>query len=72
VTACAGGGAEAGAWARFAAHWDDLAPDPYAAATTGTRRMRRYGTFRLTRDGRLSPRSHDAFVRPESGNPICM
>ena len=33
-------GAGAGAWDRFAAHWDELVPDGYAAAL-GTRRLRR-------------------------------
>ena len=30
-------------WARFASHWDELAPDSYAAEL-GTRRLRRYGS----------------------------
>jgi hypothetical protein len=43
-------GADDAAWRRFAAHWDDLAPDPYAART-GTQRRRRYGRFTVGRGG---------------------
>ncbi|MGK5642918.1 2OG-Fe dioxygenase family protein [Streptomyces sp. URMC 126] len=56
-------------WARFAAHWEDLGPDPYAAET-GTLRMRRYGHLLLSRDGRLTPQPHDAFVQPENTNQL--
>ncbi|GAA4893805.1 2OG-Fe dioxygenase family protein [Streptomyces coeruleoprunus] len=56
--------------ARFAAHWEKLAPDPYAARN-GTRRLRRYGSFTLSpADGRLAPLPHGAFVQPEDTNPL--
>jgi hypothetical protein len=67
VSACVG--TDPDGWARFAAHWDDLVPDPYAAGS-GTRRLRRYGSFSLTRQGRLTPLPHDAFVQPEASNPM--
>lgn len=61
-------GADDAGWARFARHWDELAPDPYAAEL-GTRRLRRYGHFRFC-DGRFEPMSHDAFVQPQNSNPL--
>ncbi|MGK5543755.1 2OG-Fe dioxygenase family protein [Streptomyces sp. URMC 127] len=67
VSACLGAGAAD--WARFAAHWDDLVADPYAAEN-GTCRLRRYGIFTLARDGRLTARPNDAFVQPEASNPM--
>ncbi|MFF9867399.1 2OG-Fe dioxygenase family protein [Streptomyces sp. NPDC013953] len=67
VSACVGTGRDG--WARFAAHWDDLVADPYAAEN-GTRRLRRYGSFALTREGRLTPLPHDAFVQPGASNPM--
>jgi hypothetical protein len=56
-------------WARFAAHWEDLRPDKYAAAS-GTCRMRRYGQFVLARDGarRLLPPA--AFRQPTNTNRL--
>ncbi|MBB1259962.1 2OG-Fe dioxygenase family protein [Streptomyces sp. OF8] len=67
VLACLGvGGAE---WERFAAHWDDLVVDRYAAAR-GTRRLRRYGKFVLTGAGELRPRSHGTFVQPDDTNRL--
>ncbi|MFF8842166.1 2OG-Fe dioxygenase family protein [Streptomyces sp. NPDC015127] len=57
-------------WAAFAAHWDDLVEDPYAAQR-GTRRLRRYGHFALepaTGGIRLLP--HETFVQPEHTNPL--
>ncbi|MFF8289898.1 2OG-Fe dioxygenase family protein [Streptomyces sp. NPDC016309] len=56
-------------WAAFAAHWEDLVPDAYAAER-GTRRLRRYGHFSLSRTGELTPRPHDTFVQPEDSNPL--
>ncbi|MBB1246787.1 2OG-Fe dioxygenase family protein, partial [Streptomyces durbertensis] len=50
-------------------HWDDLVVDRYAAAG-GTRRLRRYGTFTLTGDAELRPRSHGTFVQPDDTNPL--
>jgi hypothetical protein len=55
-------------WERFGSHWDELAPDPYAAEL-GTRRLRRYGHFRFA-DGVATPMPHDAFVQPEDSNPL--
>ncbi|MFC6065519.1 2OG-Fe dioxygenase family protein [Streptomyces ochraceiscleroticus] len=57
-------------WARFAAHWEDLSPDPYAAAH-GTRRLRRYGHFTVdpeTGEGTLQP--HTPFLQPEGTNHL--
>ncbi|MER7111478.1 2OG-Fe dioxygenase family protein [Streptomyces sp. NPDC000229] len=56
-------------WAAFAAHWEDLAPDTYAAER-GTRRLRRYGHFSLSRTGELTLLPHLAFVQPEETNPL--
>ncbi|WP_369212747.1 2OG-Fe dioxygenase family protein [Streptomyces flavofungini] len=64
---CLGVGQEA--WAEFAAHWEELAPDAYAAEL-GTRRLRRYGRFSLSRAGQLEAREHVAFVQPEESNPL--
>jgi hypothetical protein len=58
------------AWTRFAAHWEDLVPDRYAAEL-GTRRLRRYGHFLLNpADGVAKPTAHCAFVQPEDSNPL--
>lgn len=68
VLACTG--ADEAGWARFAAHWDDLSEDEYAALR-GTRRLRRYGHFRMapaTGELRLLP--HSAFVQPADTNPL--
>jgi hypothetical protein len=63
-------GIDASAWTRFAAHWEDLVADPYAAQL-GSRRLRRYGHFRFTpADGLAEPMPHDAFVQPEDSNPL--
>jgi hypothetical protein len=55
-------------WTAFAAHWDDLATDSYAAEL-GTQRLRRYGHF-LFRGGVATPMAHDAFVQPDNSNPL--
>ena len=63
-------GTAEGMWARFASHWDDLAPDRYAEEL-GTQRLRRYGRFLFTpasAEFRLLP--HDAFAQPEASNPL--
>jgi hypothetical protein len=61
---------DASEWTRFAAHWEDLVPDPYAAEL-GTRRLRRYGHFRFTpAEAIAEPMPHDAFVQPENSNPL--
>ncbi|MFH8683033.1 2OG-Fe dioxygenase family protein [Streptomyces lydicus] len=57
-------------WARFAGHWEDLSPDPYAAEQ-GTRRRRRYGRFALTpATGELRRLPHLPFVQPDGSNPL--
>ena len=56
-------------WARFAAHWDELAPDDYAAGS-GTHRMRRYGQFELTDDGTRRPLPHQPFRQPTDTNRL--
>ncbi len=57
-------------WKQFAAHWDDLAPDLYAAEL-GTQRLRRYGHFLFSpADGVFEPTTHSAFVQPEDSNPL--
>ncbi|MER6611825.1 2OG-Fe dioxygenase family protein [Streptomyces xantholiticus] len=68
VLACTG--ADEAAWARFAAHWEDLSEDAYAARR-GTHRLRRYGHFSLapaTGELRLLP--HTVFVQPDNTNPL--
>ncbi|OBF80581.1 hypothetical protein A5791_08200 [Mycobacterium sp. 852002-51163_SCH5372311] len=55
-------------WTRFARHWEDLAPDPYAAEL-GIQRLRRYGRY-LLRDGRRQPMPAESFVQPENSNPL--
>jgi hypothetical protein len=63
-------GIDESAWTRFAAHWEDLVADPYAAQL-GSRRLRRYGHFRFTpANGLAEPMPHDAFVQPEDSNPL--
>jgi hypothetical protein len=63
-------GVDDGEWTRFASHWDELAPDSYAAEL-GTRRRRRYGHFCFTpADGVAKPMPHRAFVQPEDSNPL--
>ncbi|GAB7035269.1 2OG-Fe dioxygenase family protein [Streptomyces sp. NPDC021749] len=62
--------ADAEAWARFAAHWEELSPDHYAAEL-GTCRLRRYGQFSLTpTTGELSHLPHLPFVQPDRTNPL--
>lgn len=56
-------------WARFAAHWEDLKPDKYAAAA-GTRRMRRYGQFILAGDGTRRLLPHAEFRQPTNTNRL--
>jgi len=63
-------GIDDSAWQEFAAHWEDLAPDLYAAEL-GTRRLRRYGHFVFSpADGAFEPTTHDAFIQPEDSNPL--
>jgi hypothetical protein len=56
-------------WVRFAAHWEDLTPDKYAAAS-GTRRMRRYGRFVLARNGAHHLLPHAPFRQPTNTNRL--
>jgi hypothetical protein len=57
-------------WARFAAHWDELASDNYAAEL-GTHRLRRYGHFVFRpADGVAELLPHSTFVQPEASNPL--
>ncbi|MFJ8074276.1 2OG-Fe dioxygenase family protein [Streptomyces sp. NPDC096176] len=68
VLACVG--ADAPSWARFAAHWEDLSEDEYAARC-GTRRLRRYGHFLLApATGELKLLPHEVFVQPDNTNPL--
>src|SRR6478672_5943955 len=61
-------GADADPWVRFSAHWEELAPDPYAAEQ-GVHRLRRYGRFRYRSvDGALEPTAHGEFVQPDDSN----
>jgi hypothetical protein len=63
-------GVDGSAWERFAAHWDELVADRYAAEL-GTRRLRRYGHFLFnSTDGTARPVAHHAFVQPEESNPL--
>ncbi|MBT2482348.1 2OG-Fe dioxygenase family protein [Streptomyces sp. ISL-94] len=66
---CQSLGTDASVWQRFAAHWEDLAVDAYAAQT-GTRRLRRYGQFLLSRSGEIKAMPHDVFVQPQDSNPL--
>ncbi|WP_101946897.1 2OG-Fe dioxygenase family protein [Mycobacterium sp. 3519A] len=57
-------------WASFAAHWEHLAADPYAAEL-GTRRLRRYGHFAFRPAERtFDPVACRAFIQPENSNPL--
>ena len=62
-------GADAARWSTFAEHWDDLAPDPYAARS-GTQRWRRYGRFTATPDGRREPTRVEEFRQPHDSNRL--
>ncbi|MGA5563346.1 2OG-Fe dioxygenase family protein [Streptomyces platensis] len=63
-------GAGEATWTRFASHWEDLSPDPYASAR-GTCRLRRYGQFSLTAaTGELSQLPDTPFQQPDRSNPL--
>lgn len=63
-------GADATRWRRFAAHWEHLAPDSYAAEL-GVHRLRRYGHFLYSaRDGSARLLPHDVFTQPLRSNPL--
>ncbi len=55
-------------WTRFARHWQDLVPDPYAAEL-GVRRLRRYGQYAV-RDGVARRVPIGGFAQPEDSNPL--
>ncbi|WP_283112271.1 2OG-Fe dioxygenase family protein [Streptomyces halobius] len=62
--------ADGAGWARFAAHWEELSPDRYAAEQ-GTCRLRRYGQFLSTpATGELTPLPHVPFAQPARTNPL--
>ncbi|OBF33594.1 hypothetical protein A5724_18680 [Mycobacterium sp. ACS1612] len=57
-------------WASFAAHWEHLAADRYAAEL-GTQRLRRYGHFVFSpTEHAFDPAAPSAFVQPENSNPL--
>lgn len=55
-------------WTRFARHWQQLVPDPYAAEL-GVQRLRRYGQYSF-HDGVLHPMPKSRFLQPEDSNPL--
>ena len=62
--------ADADAWSRFSAHWEELIRDSYAAEL-GTQRLRRYGWFSFRpADGVANAMPHHAFVQPQDSNPL--
>ncbi|BBZ10294.1 hypothetical protein MBRA_04890 [Mycobacterium branderi] len=61
-------GVDEDVWTGFAAHWEELAPDPYAAEL-GIQRLRRYGHYTFT-DGVATPMPTGAFVQPHDSNPL--
>ena len=50
-------------WTRFGRHWENLAPDPYAAEP-GVQRLRRYGQYSF-RDGVARRMPTRAFAQPD-------
>ncbi|WP_207787369.1 2OG-Fe dioxygenase family protein [Actinomycetospora cinnamomea] len=56
-------------WAGFAGHWEDLRPDPYAARS-GTQRLRRYGRFVVSPEGRRELAPADEFRQPKDSNRL--
>jgi hypothetical protein len=62
--------ADADAWSRFSAHWEELVRDSYAAEL-GAQRLRRYGWFSFRpADGVANAMPHRAFVQPHDSNPF--
>jgi hypothetical protein len=55
-------------WTRFARHWEQLVPDPYAAEL-GVTRFRRYGQYAF-REGNMRAMSKGTFAQPEDSNPL--
>ena len=68
---CAHIGVDSTVWRRFASHWEQLAPDSYAAEL-GVERLRRYGHFAYTAaaDGSARLLPHGVFSQPENSNPL--
>ncbi|MET9361621.1 2OG-Fe dioxygenase family protein [Streptomyces sp. NPDC006632] len=63
-------GVDAGDWARFAAHWDELTLDTHMA-DGGTYRFRRYGQFELrSADGELTLLPHAPYRQESDINPL--
>ncbi|MEU3373164.1 2OG-Fe dioxygenase family protein [Streptomyces sp. NPDC006660] len=63
-------GADAAAWARFAAHWDELTLDTHMA-DGGTYRFRRYGQFDLDpAAGELTLLPHAPYRQESDINPL--
>nr|WP_253851666.1 2OG-Fe dioxygenase family protein [Mycobacterium sp. 1423905.2] len=56
------------AWTEFSRHWEELAPDPYAAEL-GIQRLRRYGHYSF-RNGTFTPVANLSFVQPQDSNPL--
>jgi hypothetical protein len=61
-------GVAADVWAQFSSHWDDLAPDSYAAEL-GLRRLRRYGLYSFV-GGVANPMPNDVFIQPQNSNRL--
>ncbi len=61
-------GLHAGIWAEFCLHWDDLAPDCYAAEM-GLQRLRRYGIYSFS-DEVATPLPNGVFLQPQNSNPL--
>lgn len=61
-------GLRPGAWAQFSSHWDDLAPDRYAAEM-GLQRLRRYGLYSFS-GGSATPLPNAVFLQPQNSNPL--
>lgn len=68
VDVARGLGVDEDGWTGFAAHWEELAPDPYAAEL-GIRRLRRYGHYTVA-DGVATRMPTGAFVQPQDSNPL--
>ncbi|OBF15830.1 hypothetical protein A5725_02895 [Mycobacterium kubicae] len=60
--------ADHNAWTEFSRHWDELAPDPYAAEL-GIQRLRRYGHYSC-REGIFQRVANQSFVQPQDSNPL--
>lgn len=61
-------GVAADVWAQFSSHWEELAPDCYAAELS-LQRLRRYGLYSFV-DGVATPMPNDVFIQPQDSNPL--